>query len=121
MKISVIMHDTLQIKERIHEGITELYHLSFFSVRINYCMHLHRPDHDKIAFHQIVGILVHPENIGFSGTHQNNLSIGMPMHLIAALLIACGHIKSAHIVKIIYLVSAVIHENVLSEKSGDGS
>ena len=103
------MHDPLQVKQGIHEGIAELDHQRFLPVRVDDLMHLHRPHEQEIAFHQFIGALVHPEDVRLPGTHQQDFAIGMPVSLVAPLFITRGEVKGAHPVKPIIFILAVIH------------
>ena len=107
------MHDPLQVEQGIDEGIAELDHQRLLPVRVNDLMHLHGPHEQEIALHQFIGALVHPENVGFAGTHQQDFAIGMPVRLIAPRLIACGQVEGAHPVEPVVFILAVIHGVIL--------
>ena len=88
MQISVEVHDPLEIKQRIDEPVAELNYQRILSVRIDDRMHFHGPDQKKIPFHQLVSPLIHHEDIGISRANQHELTVRMPVRLIATLLVS---------------------------------
>ena len=68
------------------DAFAELNYQRILSVRIDDRMHFHGPDQKKIPFHQLVSPLIHHEDIGISRANQHELTVRMPVRLIATLL-----------------------------------
>ena len=109
MQVSVKMHDPLKVKQGVHKSVAELNNQGILPVRVNDCVHFHRPDQKEVAFDQFICILVDFVNIRLSRAHQDDFTIGMPVRLVTPVPVSGGQIESAVTVKSIVFVLAVIH------------
>ena len=106
------MHDPLKIKKRIHKNTAKLDNHGIIKMRVNNPVHLHGPHKNKIAANKVIGVLIDLIYLVLTGTNQYDLTVGMPVFLVASVLHSRRKIKCAHPAEIIYFVITIIH-NIL--------